>query len=403
MSGADQFPDPLAHWAREVAPLELVERRLHIVSKAEALKGVLDDPLGECERAVELARRELPPTAAREDPPSEGYSLLAVDWVELLREGVPEVEYVSEPYFPKGARIWIWGATGSYKSLYCAGPRRGSRRAGVRVSYFSEENPIQEELRRLGRLRPDPEHFRLFHRTGMDLVDPGWVESFLNVTRGDAIVFLDTWTDLWSGDESDNRAVQQFDASVLKPLQAQGVTPVILHHTGHRYMFSATAAGATAGRGASSLGQKADVTLEFKDAGERRFTIVYGKCRIGGVRVTDGATGRRRGGRQHLDHRGRQPGGDRHREMAETHGAGHPDGDRAAASTTIAAPRRRRRQHGTADRAPGAAGGRPPRPRRRREGPHQGRQTPGCQGVETGWGGLPLDADGDRRGTTPPP
>ena len=33
-------------------------------------------------------------------------------------------------------------------------------------------------------------------------------------------------------------AVQQFDAAVLKPLQAQGVTPVVLHHTGHRQMFS---------------------------------------------------------------------------------------------------------------------------------------------------------------------
>ena len=211
------------------------------------------------------------------------YQLTPLDFPVLLLDGVPEVEYIDKPYFPKLARVWVWGATGSYKSLYCQWVAAKLSREGVRVSYFSEENPVQEELRRLAKLQPDAKCYRLFHRTGMDLMDPHYVESLLDVTRGDAIVFLDSWTDLWSGDEGDNRAVQQFDASVMKPLQAQGVTPVVLHHTGHRQMFS-DRGGATAGRGASSLGQKADVVLEFKDAGEDRFTVVYGKCRIGGIR-----------------------------------------------------------------------------------------------------------------------
>ena len=65
------------------------------------------------------------------------------------------------------------------------------------------------------------------------------------------------------------------------------MTPVVIHHLGHRQMFS-NRGGATAGRGASSLGQKADVTLEFKNAGEDLFTIIYGKCRIGGLYHPDG-------------------------------------------------------------------------------------------------------------------
>ncbi len=228
----------------------------------------------------------------------DGFALAPLDWQALLRDGVPEVEYIDEPYFPKLARVWIWGATGSYKSLYCAFVAARLSRGGVRVFYFSEENPIGEELRRLDRLRPDPEHFRIFHRSGMDLANPLWIDALLAVTKGDDVVFLDSWTDLWAGDENDNRSVQLFDAAVLKPLQAQGVTPVVLHHTGHRQMFSERG-GSSAGRGASSLGQKADVTLEFKDAGENRFTIVYGKCRIGGIRqpercfaVEDTADGR---------------------------------------------------------------------------------------------------------------
>jgi hypothetical protein len=212
----------------------------------------------------------------------EGYGLDPLDWQTLLRDGVPAVAYIAEPYLPKGARIWIWGATGTVKSLWCLWQAAKLSREGVRVSYFSEENPVQEDLRRLARLQPDPSNFRMFQRTGMDLVDPAWRAALLQATKGDAICFLDSWTDLWSGEEKENREVQQFDANVLKPLQAQGVTPVVVHHTGHRQQFS-DRGGATAGRGASALGQKADVTLEFKDAGDGRFVIVYGKCRIGGI------------------------------------------------------------------------------------------------------------------------
>ncbi len=213
----------------------------------------------------------------------DGYNLAALDWQALLRDGVPEVEYLREPYLPKGARIWVWGATGTVKSLWALHEAAALSREGIRVSYFSEENPLREDLRRVAKLQPDPRFFRLFQRTGMDLADPRWVAVFLEAVADDAGVFLDSWTDLWSGDEKENRDVQQFDATVLKPCQARGVTPVVLHHTGHRQMFS-DRGGATAGRGASSLGQKADVALEFKTAGEDLFTIVYAKSRIGGIR-----------------------------------------------------------------------------------------------------------------------
>ena len=242
-------------------------------------------PLSERE-LQSIGKKEPVAPAAAESPTPEGYSLTPLDWLALIRDGVPEVEYIEAPYFPKMARIWVVGATGTFKSLYCQWIAARLSQRGVRVSYFSEENPLQEELRRLSKLRPDPDYFHLFHRTGLDLLIPEWVQAMLEATRGDAITFFDSWTDLWSGDENDNRAVQQFDALVLKRLQAQGTTPVVLHHTGHRYMFS-DRKGATAARGASSLGQKADVMLEFKSGDDDTFTIVYGKCRIGGVRHPD--------------------------------------------------------------------------------------------------------------------
>lgn len=271
LANAEYSPTTLPHFAEIVR--ELAMRREQIRIGHELVEGTFT-----LERALEtLAHRQAAEQSA------DGYALVPLDFQTLIRDGVPEIEYIEEPYFPKGARIWIWGATGAYKSLYCAWIAAKLSRRGVRVSYFSEENPIQEDLRRLSRLQPDPDFYRIFHRSGMDLLEAGWIKTMLATTQGDEIVFLDSLTDLWTGDEDGNRAIQQFDAMVLKPMQRQGTTPVVLDHTGHKYMFS-DRSGATSGRGASSKGQKADVALEFKLAGDDAFTIVYGKSRIGGLR-----------------------------------------------------------------------------------------------------------------------
>ena len=271
------IPALVGDYIEGVRKAALERRRQKVLDRIQDVTSNGSPP---AEALAEIERLIAGEAGAEAEP--EVYRLEPLDWQTLLRDGVPEVEYISEPYLPKGARIWIWGATGTVKSLWCACQAAKLSREGVRVSYFSEENPLQEDLRRLARLQPDPSYFRMFHRTGMDLVDPTWVAALLEATKGDAICFLDSWTDLWSGDEKENREVQQFDAKVLKPLQAQNVTPVLIHHTGHRQPFS-DRAGATAGRGASAQGQKADVVLEFKDAGDGRFVIVYGKCRLGGI------------------------------------------------------------------------------------------------------------------------
>lgn len=56
-------PPDLAGWAASVAPLELVERKLRIIDKAEAMVGLLDGSnqewLDRCHRAVEEARARL--------------------------------------------------------------------------------------------------------------------------------------------------------------------------------------------------------------------------------------------------------------------------------------------------------------------------------------------------------
>lgn len=215
------------------------------------------------------------------DKETDEYRLEPLDWLSLIENGIPEIDYLVEPYIISGARTWIWGATGTAKSIYALLTACRLSRRGISVAYFSEENPTAEDLRRLSLLNPDPEFLAFFHRTGMDLTDSSWVAAMLEATNGRRAAFFDTWTDCWHGDENSNEDVRDFDSTVLKPLQAQGTAPVIVHHTGHAQMF-VSRKGASAARGASSLGQKADVVLEFRDAGDGAFTVVYGKARIGG-------------------------------------------------------------------------------------------------------------------------
>lgn len=226
---------------------------------------------------------------AQPGPPAvddDAYKLVTTDWQSLIHDGVPEIEFLDEPYIPKGARVWLWGATGTSKSIWALWVAAALSRLGITIAYFSEENPLVEDLRRLSLIKPDPRFFRWFHRSGMDLTDPLWIEAMLEATQGCGLVVFDTWTDLWHGEEDSNGDVRDFDVDVLKPIQAQGGTPVVIHHTGHAQLFSGRG-GATAGRGASALGQKADVALEFKAEDDGAFTIVYGKARMGGERQPD--------------------------------------------------------------------------------------------------------------------
>ena len=55
------------------------------------------------------ARRRPKPVGPRSTP--RRYDLSPLDWQTLARRRA-QVEYIFEPYLPKGARIWIWGATG---------------------------------------------------------------------------------------------------------------------------------------------------------------------------------------------------------------------------------------------------------------------------------------------------
>jgi hypothetical protein len=231
----------------------------------------------------DLAREAQAATSNGEMPAP--FEMVPVDWAKLAADGVPEVEYLAEPYLPRGARAWVFGPAESAKTLYFAWNAAKLSRQGRKVVFVSQENPIGVDVARLARLGADPAHLQLFHNAGLDLLEPEHRrELFVKCAEAD-MVLLDTLTAIWSGDENDNAAIAAFDRDVLAPLvKMTGATVVVIHHTGHPQMFG-NRKGAGAGRGASSMGQKADLVLGFEPVAEHEFTIDNPKNRPVGVHV----------------------------------------------------------------------------------------------------------------------
>ncbi len=221
--------------------------------------------------------------------PEDGFRFVALDWEQLKRDGLPEVEYLDEPYLPTRARIWGSGPTESAKSMWAMWKCAQLSRQGFDVAYVSMENPLVEDIRRLERLRPDWEHFAFYHhelQPGVfDLVMPEHVEELIRIATGQALTVLDTFTGCWSGDENSNREFNSFDLHVMRrTVDATGSSLLVTDHTGHPQQFNPRE-GAAAARGASSKGQKCDAFLQFKAKGDKTFEITHGKARLGGQKA----------------------------------------------------------------------------------------------------------------------
>jgi len=221
-------------------------------------------------------------TSGEEPEDADRFSPQPVDWSRLRVEGVPEADYLDAPhkYVPAGAKIWAWGPAESGKSIWAFWNAVRLTRRGLKVLYISEENPLPVEFHRHEGLRPDDEFLTFHHRQGYDLTKPDHLAAVIEPGAGCALIVLDTFTSVWTGDENSNAELAEFDRTLTQIVEATGASVLVLDHTGHPQMFQ-NRRGASAGRGASSKGQKADVTLTFAPVGDRGFTIDHGKNRFG--------------------------------------------------------------------------------------------------------------------------
>jgi hypothetical protein len=119
----------------------------------------------------------------------------------------------------------------------------------------------------------------------MPVLDLAEKTDFLKLAEacgGADLVVLDTLSALWSGDENSNAEIVTLDRDILVPLvRLTGASIAIVHHMGHPQAFISRG-GANAGRGASAMGQKADVVLVFQAVGIHEFSLDHGKNRSPG-------------------------------------------------------------------------------------------------------------------------
>jgi AAA domain len=233
--------------------------------------------------AAEVSRNGA--TRRRELQADDGFEPEAVNWPELIADGIPEPAFLSKPYVPERARIWTPGPAESGKSIWWLATAAELTRRGLVAVVIDQENPLDVVLRRIVGLEPAIGRLHLYHDAGLDLAQAEHREWLIGRTAelGARLVVLDTLTGCWSGNENDNAEIAEFDREVLLPLRAAGASTAVLDHTGHPQAFVRRDA-AHAGRGASAKGQKADVVLEFKPDGEHSFAIKHGKNRPGGGR-----------------------------------------------------------------------------------------------------------------------
>jgi AAA domain len=295
-----------------------------------ALRGLLSghkDVLVESDLTARLSARPEPPGASRpmvlsqvevkgleriEQPVESGPPLRQTlssrgdgPWprpvdAEWIQGSTRDIQYVYPPYLPACVRVMAVGPAGAGKSMWALHVACDLSRQGIPVAYFSQENPAQVDQLRLRRMGPDLDYLRFLHGEGVDLGEHQqvgtigeWLQDELlaiadqaarngqkPVDRWGLIVF-DTLTGCWSGDENENAAFAALDREVLMPLvEETGATVLLLHHTGHG--GERPRRGATAPRGASAIGQKIDVVLEFRPQGDSAFVITCNRWqRIG--------------------------------------------------------------------------------------------------------------------------
>jgi hypothetical protein len=213
------------------------------------------------------------------DRDGAGFELEAVDLEALIAHGIPGTRWVLEPWLPEASICWLFGSAAAGKSIVAAAWTAGLTRAGFPVAYVSSENPLAVDVDRFRRLRPDFRNLRLFHGTGIDLNDRAHLVELALRSQGAVLIVIDTLTACWSGDEASNTEVARLDREVLRVLgRLTGACILVLHHVGHPQPFM-TRKGVHAGRGASSMGQKADVTLNISSGSPGEFTLEASKNR----------------------------------------------------------------------------------------------------------------------------
>lgn len=199
--------------------------------------------LGDLERYVTTKEEEFEP----------------LDWDEYE---VEEVSWLIEPYIPIGARVMAFGPAGSLKSLWAMWIASQLSKEGHRVAYFSLEMPPREVAKRLKKMDPPKENFKLFRRLSFESNTD--LAAACDLLKGYSLIVVDSWSAV-HGDTNNNDSVARLDREFFLPLiEETGASLLILDNTGQAVITDRGRVQPDWARGASAKGDKMDITLMFE-------------------------------------------------------------------------------------------------------------------------------------------
>jgi len=199
-----------------------------------------------------------------------------VDWVELFTNGVPDPEWLLEPFLPAGRLVSIVAAAKAGKSLFMleaalalASGRgflcqsAGDPKRVLYLDYEMTENDLLERIADMGYDEGDQaaltESFAYYLSPNLPALNTQSGASRLLTLvahhRPDLLV-VDTLSRVFDGDENSSETFLDLYRLVWLPLKARGVTVVRLDHSGHNEKGR--------GRGSSAKGDDVDVAWTLK-------------------------------------------------------------------------------------------------------------------------------------------
>lgn len=173
-----------------------------------------------------------------------------------------DTEWLFEPYVPRAARVLLYGASGSLKSLWAAWLGAHLSQEGHRVAYFNLEMQQSRFAKRMRQLPyADPKNFKVFGKFMMGQHLGTAIKNF----EGYSLLIVDSWSQA-QGDLSsnDNDGISRLDAEFFQPLiAATGATVMLIDNTGKDTVTEKGKVKADEARGASRKKDIQEVALWF--------------------------------------------------------------------------------------------------------------------------------------------
>ncbi len=211
-----------------------------------------------------------------ETDPTLSYDVFEpLDWRDYE---VEKTEWLLEPYVPRNSRVLVFGPAGSLKSLWALWLGAKVAQSGGRIAFFSMEMRPSDLARRLRRLSPDSDRFKVFTRFNFESALHR--EAAITLLKGYDLIVVDSWTAAYRQSHNHNDGIANLDTDFFQPLlDGTGATLLILDNVGNPKITSdGEAVRPSWARGASAKTDKMDVCLQFSRPDSENNYRVHVSC-----------------------------------------------------------------------------------------------------------------------------